>query len=506
MKGLTKGGVTKGRDNGGMTPSRRTASLIIPRSFPPFMKEIAPREVYRAIESRFPEGLEQTRQFLRQPSVSMTGEGIQDCSEIVRQMLEAIGCKTEMFAKGGHPLVYGELDVGAPVTLLEYEMYDVMPVGNLKAWMSPPFAAEIRELPGVGRAIVARGATNSKGVLANHLFTWKTIRDVDEMPVNLKILVEGEEEISSHNFLQYIRTRRGQLEADAAIANDYSEDLRGVPTIYLGVKGCMYVTIESRGNPKAGGPMESEIHSSSAAWISSPVWRLLQALTTLVDNDQRPAIDGIWDDVASPTKKDVEMVKELAKKFDPKSWLKEEGTLKFKYDLPKDKLLLKYLFEPTVNIFGIYSGYIEQGGKGIVPHEAYAKMDIRLVKNMTVKGTVRKLKAHLKKRGFEDLAIEVLGPYGPAKTDPQSWIAKAAIETVRAHGKDPEVWPSSGGTMPAFAFDEYLHLPWVSTGLGHGSRAHAPNEYASIEGMKRFMLGEATLVYAAARRARGRRA
>ncbi|TLZ67768.1 MAG: M20/M25/M40 family metallo-hydrolase [Methanobacteriota archaeon] len=467
------------------------------------MDRPAPASVYRALESRFPQALESARALLRQPSVSATGEGVADCAEMVRHMMTEIGCKTRTWKKGGHPLVVGELDVGASVTLIEYEMYDVQPVGDLDAWRVPPFAAEIREVPGVGRAIVARGSTNSKGALANHLFTWRTIQDVDEMPVNLKILAEGEEEISSANFIEFIRTHRGELKADGAIANDYSEDLRGVPTVYLGVKGCLYLTIWSRGNRTAGGPMESEIHSSDAVWITSPVWRLLKALDTLVDDNQRPAIDGIWDGVRKPTKQEIVMVNRLAKKFDPSAWLREGRVAKFKYDLPKRELLLRYLYEPTVNICGIHSGYVDHGGtKTVLPHEAYAKVDIRLVKDMTVEETLRKLRAHLEKRGFGDLRIEVHGPYGPAKTDPDSWIARSAIEAVQAHGKEPEVWPSSGGTMPAFAFDEYLHLPWVATGLGHGAHAHAPNEYASIDGMRRFIAGEASLVYAAARRHR----
>src|SRR3989441_620526 len=395
---------------------RDTENLMGRSPFPRAMAGLAPPEVDRALEARFPDALEYTRRLLRQPSVSATGEGIRECSELVQQMMADIGCKTRTWSKGGHPLVIGELDVGAPVTLIVYEMYDVQPVGDLNAWQAPPFAAEIRDLPGVGKAIIARGSTNSKGALANHLFTWKTIRDVDEMPVNLIILAEGEEEISSANFIEYIRTHRRELKADAA------------------------------------------------------------------------------------------MVKTLAKTFDPSAWLQEERTAKFKFELPKDQLLLKYLFEPTVNICGIYSGYIEHGGtKTVLPHEAYAKIDIRLVKAMTVEGTLRKLRDHLKKRGYDDLRIEVHGPYGPAKTDPESWIAKAAVEAVQANGKEPEVWPSSGGTMPAFVFDECLKLPWVSTGLGHGSRAHAPNEYASIDGMRRFMAGEATLLYAAAKRAPKRR-
>ncbi|MGI0149341.1 MAG: M20/M25/M40 family metallo-hydrolase [Thermoplasmata archaeon] len=215
------------------------------------MQGPAPAAVYRALESRFPHALASARKLLRQPSVSATGEGVRECAEIVRRMMAEIGCKTRTWRKRGHPLVIGELDVGAPVTLVEYEMYDVQPVGDLDAWMSPPFAANIRTLPGVGKAIIARGSTNSKGALANHLFTWKTIQDVDEMPVNLKILAEGEEEISSANFIEFVRTHRPELKADAAIANDYTEDLRGVPTVYLGVKGCIYLTIWSRGNPKA---------------------------------------------------------------------------------------------------------------------------------------------------------------------------------------------------------------------------------------------------------------
>ena len=458
-------------------------------------------EVQKALEARFPEGLEYARRLLRQPSVSATGEGVRECAELVRQMMAEIGFRTETFEKGGHPLVIGRLEVGAPVTLVEYEMYDVQPIGDPAAWRSPPFAAEIHDVEGVGPSVIARGATNSKGALAGHLWTWKTIRDVDEMPVNLTILAEGEEEISSHNFIEYVRTHRRALRADAAIANDYTEDLRGVPAVYLGAKGCVYLTIWSRGNKAKGGPMESEIHSSNAVWIASPVWRLLQALNTLVDKDQRPVIDGLWAEVRPPSRKDREMVRALAKRFDPKAWLREERTQKFKYDGSKENLLRTYLFEPTVNICGLYSGYTEHGGtKTILPHEAYAKVDLRLVKDMTVEGTLRKLRVHLRKRGFDDLTIEVHGPYGPAKTDPDSWIARAAIETIRAHGKDPEVWPSSGGTMPAFAFDEYLHLPWVATGLGYGSRAHAPNEYASVDGMKRFMLGEASLAYAAAER------
>ena len=479
-------------------------NLIGGDSFPGAMK--APPEVYKALESRFPEQLERARQLIRQPSVSATGEGVRECAEIVRQRMEEIGFKTTVWGEKGHPVVYGDLDVGADVTLLEYEMYDVQPVGNRQEWMCDPFAAEVRELEGIGKCVVGRGTYNSKGALSGHLETWRTIRDVDELPVNLKIIAEGEEEISSENFIKFVRGHKADLRGDGAIANDFTEDLKGVPSVILGVKGCLYLTIWSRGSKAAGGPTVGEIHSSHAVWVSSPVWRLVKALDTLVDEDQRPAIDGIWKDVAPPSKADLRLTAELAKRFDPRMALQEMPAFRYKYDLPKEKLLGKYFFEPTVNIAGIYAGYTEHGGtKTVLPHQAYAKVDIRLVPKMTVEGTLRKLRAHLKERGFGDLEIEVHGPYGPGRTSPDEWIVGAATTSLREHGKDPEVWPTSGGTMPAFVFAE-IGVPWIASGLGHGGRAHAPNEYATVDGMLRFNLGEATFVYTASDAAKRRRA
>ena len=485
--------------------ARSTGNLNGLRAIPGRMP--TPPKVHQALTRRFPEHLERTRAFLRQPSVSATGEGITECAELLRSMMVEIGCKARVWGEKGHPIVYGELDVGADVTLVEYEMYDVQPVGDLDAWMCPPFAAEVRELDGFGKCVVARGVYNSKGALCGNLMTWKTIQDVDELPVNLKIVAEGEEEISSENFIRFVRGNRRELKADAGIACDYGEDLRGVPGITLGVKGCLYLTIWSRGSKAKGGPKRPETHSSQAVWITSPVWRLLKALDSLVDADQRPAIDGLWADVSKPTKADLALVRKLTRTLDLKVLLEEIEAYKFKYDLPKEKLLAKYFFEPTVNICGIRSGYTDHGGtKTVLPGEAYAKVDIRLVPNMTVEGTLRKLKAHLRRRGFEDLEIEVHGPYGPARTPSDAWIVGAAEAACREHGKEPEVWPSSGGTMPAFVFTEYLKVPWLGYGLGYGARAHAPNEFATIDGMERYMRGQASFVYAAAERGRTRKA
>lgn len=454
-------------------------------------------EVHRAIENRFPKHLEVTRKFLRQPSVSATGEGIKECAQMVADMMEDIGCKVRFWDNGeGYPVVYGELDMGAPRTLVEYEMYDVQPVGDLREWIVPPFSAEIQKLEGLGECVVSRGVVNSKGALAGHMLTWRTIRDVDELPVNLKIIAEGEEEISSRNFIQFVRRHGKELKCDGAFGSDYGQDIRGVPTVTLGAKGCVYLRLTCRGNAEKGGPVESEVHSSQAVWIASPVWRLVKALSTLVDERQEPAIDGLMDDVASPRKEEKALVKALAKTFDEAATLKEIGAKRFKHDIHGEDLISWYLFRPLVNIDGIYAGFIDdQGTKTTLPHRAYAHVDIRLVPNMTVEGVMKKLRNHLAKRGFEDIEIKQYDSYGWAQVSPGSWIVDRLMKTYAYHGLKPEVWPRSGGTVPFFVFDEVLKVPWVFGGLGHGGRAHAPNEYATVEGMKLYEKGEATFLY-----------
>src|SRR5207244_2363792 len=150
--------------------------LIVPASFPRSVKRPAPASVYRALESRFPEALESARTLLRQPSVSATGEGVAECAEMVREMMAGIGCKTRTWENRGYPLVIGELDVGAPVTLIEYEMYDVQPVGDLDAWKVPPFAADIREVAGSGKALVARRPTSSTRALPTRPLRWRMLQ------------------------------------------------------------------------------------------------------------------------------------------------------------------------------------------------------------------------------------------------------------------------------------------------------------------------------------------
>jgi len=461
---------------------------------------MALEKVRTELRRRFPKHLAQARKFLRQPSISATGEGIRETAEMLRDWLERAGAKVRFFGRTGHPVVYGEFDVGAKTTLVTYDMYDVQPVGDLDDWASPPFSADIRRVRGVGNCMFARGAWNSKGCLAMSLLTWETIRDVAELPVNLKCIIEGEEETSSRNFIRFVIQERSRLRADAAFSNDFSQDKAGTPSISLGNKGCLYFTIWSRAG-RRGGPKTSEMHSSSASVLPSPAWHLIQALASLVDEHEFPAIDGLMDDVTPPDAQTRRLVRSLAKRFDRKLFLEEHDTDRLKYQGSPQEILEHYLFDPTVNICGIQGGFTEpQGTKTVMPHKLFAKVDIRLVPGLKASSTLAKVRAHLRRRGFGDLEIVLADSYGPSRTDPNSWIAKTAVATTRKFGYEPEIWPTSVGTAPFFVFDEILHLPWTSGGLGHGDHAHAPNEYASVRGMADFAQYQAVFVHEAARR------
>ncbi len=448
---------------------------------------MALEDIHKRIDRDWSRHLDETKRLLKIPSVSMTGEGIQDSAERLGEMLEDIGVKPGFFkaTKASHPLVTGHLDVGAKKTALLYGMYDVQPIGDIKEWDYPPFGATIVKRKPYGEILVNRGVYNSKGALGGMLMAIKTMVDSGEMPLNVHFMIEGEEEQGGLSFPNYVEKNKAKLsKADAAFGFDYSENANGVPTISLGLKGCVYFDLICEGGARGGAV--AEVHSSEAVWIESPVWRLVHAISTMVDEDQEPTIDGLWDDVAGPNKDDIELVKKLARKFDPKTHLWEISVKRFKVQGSKEELLKKYLFEPSVNIDGLSAGFEEEGTKTVLPPSAKAKLDIRLVPNMTIEGTRKKVMDHLKRRGFTDIRMRNYIDYPWSKVSPHDAVSRATIEAMRYHGKEPEVWPTAAGSAPFYLFYQVLGVPWGGSGLGHGGNAHSPNEFAVVKGMKDF--------------------
>lgn len=453
-------------------------------------------DIHREIDRAWAGHLSATRKLLRMPSVSMTGEGIQKCASYLEDLIAGLGATHGQFkaSKTSHPLVHGYLDAGAEKTALLYGMYDVQPVGDLKEWDSPPFEARIVNKKPHGEIVVARGAYNSKGALSGTLNAIKTMLDNDAMPLNIHFLLEGEEELGGRSLPDYvIKNRKVLSKADCAWGFDYSENTKGIPVITLGLKGCVYFDLVSDGAWQ-GGPT-SEIHSSDAVWVRSPVWRLVQAISTLVDDNQVPVVDGLWDNVRGPDKDDLALIKDLAKVIDMEAYKKDLGVKNFKFKGSKEELLKKYLFEPSLNIAGLEAGYQGDGTKTVLPPRAKAKIDIRIVPNMTIAETRKKVMDHLKRRGFSDIRMVNYEDYPWSKVSSRERISQATIEAMRYHGKEPEVWPMVAGSAPFYLFNDVLGIPWGGSGLGHGGNAHAPNEFCVVKGMKDFEKSVVTMMW-----------
>lgn len=429
--------------------------------------------------------LERVRAFVRQPSISADGTGITAMADLVAQTIREVGGSAEVVPTDGHPVVTGRLDAGAPRTLLFYGMYDVQPVEG-EAWTVPPFAGEVVDLAPHGPCMVARGAFNSKGPLAGVLNVLGAYRALGARPpVNVVFLVEGEEEQGSRHLPAFVEAHRERLRAEAAYFGFYGQDARGVATVFLGVKGIIFLELVSRGGAW-GGPQHRMIHGSNAVWIGSPTWRLVQALASMMGHDEQILIEGFYDEVAPLSSDEEHLLERLTTVFDEREVLAQNDVRRFKLAGHGETLLRNYLTLPTLNIDGLVSGWVGPGSKTVLPHEARARLDIRLVPGMDIPRTLKRLRAHLDGGGYGDIQMDVWQAYPWAQTPWRSPVVQALVAAIREEGVEPYTWPRIAGSAPMYLFSDVLRMPFVMGGLGHGGRAHSPNEYATVEGMRLF--------------------
>jgi acetylornithine deacetylase/succinyl-diaminopimelate desuccinylase-like protein len=457
------------------------------------MTEDTLQKVHAAIDEAFPAHLELCRAFLKQKSISATREGIIETAEMVKTYIEEIGGDVTLWGNTEYPIVFGRLDKGAPRTLIIYGMYDVQPADE-PTWMTPPFAAEMHTLPGLGECVIARGAANSKGALCGLFNTLKTITEKDKLPLNLIFTIEGEEEVGSPQLEAFIQANKDNLEADGVADFDFSQDVRGKVSMHLGLKGIVYLDLVCRGG-KRGEPTETALHGADSAWVASPAWRLIHALSSLTDKSENITIPGFYDSAELPSRQDVQLLSKLAETFDEKAFLKEMKSISFKYDRHGVDLLKKGLYSPILNINGFHAGYGGPGTKTVLPRRATAKIDIRFGPNMEPEEVVAKLRRYLLEQGFDDIEVRVRDSYPWSKTEFSEYVVQRMLEAYRCHGVEPEVWPMATWTAPYFVYSRILSLPVAAGGLGHGGRPHVANEYMSVAGLKDFEKFAATFLY-----------
>ena len=385
----------------------------------------------------------------------------------------------------GHAGVYATMDNGAKRTLALYFMYDVKQFDPAE-WSAPPLEGRIVDKPGFGRAIVGRGAVNQKGPQATLLAALHAMRAAKvKLPVNLVLVAEGEEEIGSPHFQQIVQRPEifaALKKAEGIFIPASWQDRNGGVAVNLGSKGLIELELIASGEKWGRGP-KTDIHSSNKAMVDSPAWRLVQALSVLVTPDgNTPAIDGWFENVRPLTTREKELIAELARNSDEDAQKKMMGVTHWIDDLPYPQALERLASQPTVNIEGLVGGYTGPGGKTILPGRAAAKLDLRLVPNQTRNEAVKKLRAHLDKRGFPDVEMNVTGGYDPTETAQESRVIRAQLATYQRAGVKATLNPRLAGSWPGAVFTAApLSLPAGHFGLGHGSGAHAPDEYYVVD-------------------------
>jgi acetylornithine deacetylase/succinyl-diaminopimelate desuccinylase-like protein len=339
--------------------------------------------------------------------------------------------------------------------------------------------------PGLGKVLVGRGAVNQKGPEATFLAALHAIRGAGKkLPVNLVLVAEGEEEIGSPHFKQIVDKPEIQAALKKSIGvfmPNASQGLDGEVTITFGAKGVIECELVSSGEKWGRGP-KKDIHSSNKARVDSPAWHLVQALNTLVNPDGTPAIDKFAVKARPISPAEKKMVTDAAARLNEATLKKQMGVDRWIKDVNFEQSLELLMSQPTVNIEGLVGGYTGPGGKTVLPHKAVAKLDLRLVPDMTAAEAEAALKAHLAKRGFGDIEVNVTGGYDPNSTPYDAKLIAAQKNVYRAHGIEPILMPRNAGSWPGYVFTNGpLSLAAGHFGLGHGSGAHAPDEYYVIE-------------------------
>ena len=420
------------------------------------------------------------------PSIAAENRNYPQGPEYMAQLARDAGfTDVKLVPTSGKPGVFGKIDAGARTTVAIYFMYDVKQFVP-EEWSSPPLEARLVQKEGLGTVCMGRGAVNQKGPENSFLSALLAFKAAGKkLPVNLVLVCEGEEEIASPHF--------GEIVMNPAVMNELKrcagvfmpeagQDRDGGVQVSLGAKGVVELELVSSGEKWGRGPAH-DVHSSLEAQVDSPTWHLVQALNTLIEKDgHTPAVQGFFDLAKPLTAAQEQMIKEHAAKTSEQTVQQALGVRHWIRDTNWLDSLMLLEAQPTINIEGLVAGYTGPGGKTVLPHRAVAKIDMRLVPDMTAADTLAKLKAHLAKHGFADIDVNMSGGYDPTQTDPNSKLIQTQLSTYRKLGLEPQLWPRSAGSWPGYVFtNPPLSLPAGHFGLGQGTGAHAPDEYYLIE-------------------------
>ncbi|MBI4278698.1 MAG: M20/M25/M40 family metallo-hydrolase [Armatimonadetes bacterium] len=427
--------------------------------------------VHRHIDDHREESLEILKTLIRQPSISAQDKGVKECARLLADIMRKFGISSDVIDTPTQPVVVGEVckDPRA-YTLLCYGHYDVQPPEPLELWESPPFEPTIRN----GR-LYGRGTGDNKGQLITHVLAARAwLEAAGGPPINLKFVFEGEEESGSKNLGNFVREHKAKLAADLAYVSDGGLHPSGRPTISLGNRGILGITLVAQG-------ADRDNHSGNKGGVApNPVWMLVHLLSTMVHPSGRVLIDGFYDHVRpiGPTEQKLLATME----FDPKSFATTMGL----ETIPMDGATYwkRIMLEPYFNINGFISGYVGPGSKTIIPSRAECRIDIRLVVDQKTRDIFEKVKAHVKK---VDPRVQVLergfGTMEASRTNadhPAVGVVGRAIKGVR--GVEPFIILSGGGSLPNAVWPNILGVDHIGVPYANADENnHSPNENLSVE-------------------------
>jgi acetylornithine deacetylase/succinyl-diaminopimelate desuccinylase-like protein len=449
-------------------------------------KDAEKAAVLAQIPKMHAENLKRLQDWIALPSIAAENLNFPQGPEYMAKLARDAGFMgVKLIPTSGKPGVFGKIDAGARTTMGIYFMYDVKQFVPAE-WSSPPLEARLVQKAGLGTVCMGRGAVNQKGPENSFLSALMAFKAAGKkLPVNLVLVCEGEEEIASPHFREVITHPdvMPELKRCAGVfIPEAGQDRDGGVQVALGAKGVVELELISSGEKWGRGPAK-DVHSSLEAQVDSPTWHLVQALNTLVEKDgHTPAVEGFFDLAKPLTAAQEQMIKDHAAKTAEATVKQTLGVQHWVHDKNWLDSLMLLESRPTINIEGLVAGYTGPGGKTVLPHKAVAKIDMRLVPDMTAADTLAKLKAHLAKHGFADIEVNMSGGYDPTQTDRDSKLIQTQLATYRKLGLDPQLWPRSAGSWPGYVFtDAPLKLPAGHFGLGNGTGAHAPDEYYLIE-------------------------
>jgi acetylornithine deacetylase/succinyl-diaminopimelate desuccinylase-like protein len=408
--------------------------------------------------------------YVRHPSISAHNVGIREVAGMLVDMLNTLGMEAEALPTGNHPMVLGRRNVSQDKpTVLLYGHYDVQPPDPLELWESPPFEPTIRN----GR-IYARGIGDNKGQHFAQLLALETHLAVHgELPCNVIFLLEGEEEIGSPHMAEFVREHADRLKADLVVTSDGPLHESGLPVLIFGARGVASFELHAR-------TASRDVHSGNfGGVVPNAVWKLVHLLSTMKSPSGEITIEGLVEPVIPATDAEREAVSKLPVDLDR---LKEQlgfGEL----DAPKDRGYFdRLMFHPTMTINGFHGGYGGPGSKTVLPCEAVVKCDIRLVEPLTPEYVMEKVALHVARHAPD---VELVRHSGmlPSKTPMDSPYAEPIRRALlAAHGVEPLLYPTLGGSLPDYVFTRILGVPAFIVPYANADEAnHAPNENLEVE-------------------------